>query len=253
LPRCSPNKSGLVNSIWTPKIIGYAPIDVDAENFFSILDDGHCLDLGRVNASADSRPFQFPRKVLIREDQKALFGTPIFSNNIAPSLLNILQAWHGWGGNISLGLYLNAERWTFAYVLNKKSEWNSTKRSQIEIAPNLISDLNPWSLFVLHFGELIYQRPSLHGKDSGSYYADNDEPSSPLTDDSRPSGDLITGVICIGIGLFIAWYAGGHEGGDEHKKRQYVIETVFCFGAAIIAVFLVTQGAILIIFGSWIL
>jgi Na+-driven multidrug efflux pump len=63
----------------------------------------------------------------------------------------------------------------------------------------------------------------------------------------------LIGAVCIALGLGVTWWAGGYQGSNEYKNRRYIIETLFCFGLLIFAWFLVSQGAILMIFGDWIL
>ena len=60
--------------------------------------------------------------------------------------------------------------------------------------------------------------------------------------------NLLFGGVCVVLGLFLAWYAGGYERGEEYKTGQYVIETLVCLGLFITAVLLIVQGDYLVLF-----
>ena len=87
------------------------------------------------------------------------------------------------------------------------------------------------------------------GGNQPNYY----HPPGPPAYDSRPPRNFVLGIISVAFGIGVAWYAGGYERGDEYKTGQYITESLICFGLGLLAFALVSQGAILILFGVWII
>jgi len=83
---------------------------------------------------------------------------------------------------------------------------------------------DPGTLVVSHLIQLIYQSNSLESQNAASYDANNDQPPRPAGNYRRPTGYLITGVICILLGLILAGFAGGYSRDDKYERRQYIIE-----------------------------
>ena len=67
------------------------------------------------------------------------------------------------------------------------------------------------------------------------------------SDNSRPFGYFAAGIICIAIGLALAWYGAGYERGNKYQATQYIIECAVSFGLIVTACLFVAQGLYLIL------
>ena len=79
-------------------------------------------------------------------------------------------------------------------------------------------------------------------QNSSSYYAHDNEPSRPVSNYSRPFGYFIAGFVCVFVGCALAFYTAPYGSNKKYQARQYIIDTVICFGLFIAAVRSLPKG-----------
>ncbi len=92
------------------------------------------------------------------------------------------------------------------------------------------------------------QNDALHGQNGSGYQPDKDQSARPIRDYVRPVCYVLGGVICLVVAWFFIGYAIPYGSNHEYQTRQYIIDSLICFGLIVIAFLIVAQGVYLIFF-----
>jgi hypothetical protein len=136
------------------------------------------------------------------------------------------------------------ERWLFSDVSVIENEGCFLAGNYVANFHNPRRDPSP--VFVPHFGQLIVENPALPTKDRYGENTDDNQSTRPSSNYSCPTCYFIGGVILVLIGSVFAGYGATYGSNKKYQARQYIVETLVCFGLIGLSVLIVTQGIYLI-------